>query len=377
MKNKILTITILSALSTPVMAGFEFTAPIETPQNNQALTPMLNEQPQMPAVPAITVEQTPVAPVPMIISAPSTPLQIAPQPSFAPSVPMNRPTAIAPTPPMAQPQPAPAIQQPSSLNDLAVGFGKDLPLVTAMRQIIPADYTYVMDQDIETGASISWQGGQPWPIVLDNALSQKGLRSEIDGKIIRIKSPVMAQTPSAPIQIASAPQYQAPPIMNDAQPQFNTFTPTQPVLPVRNVASTPQPSTVFPQQAQAPMNILAPQLQAQSIMMNTTETEDLEKLNESIVPDVTRGDWMAQSGASLKTVLESWSNIEGVDLFWSADYDYSLAGDVNISGNFEEAVEEILTGFSAAKPKPTGRLHPNLPHGPAVLVIEAKEITDS
>jgi len=76
----------------------------------------------------------------------------------------------------------------------------------------------------------------------------------------------------------------------------------------------------------------------------------------------------------LKTVLESWSNLEGVDLFWSADYDYDLIGDVNISGNFEEAVEELLKGFSDAKPKPVGRLHPNLPHGPAVLVIETSQI---
>jgi hypothetical protein len=97
---------------------------------------------------------------------------------------------------------------------------------------------------------------------------------------------------------------------------------------------------------------------------------------KTVVPEVTQGQWTALSGTSLKTVLEDWSNIEGVDLFWSSDYDYPLVGDVNITGTYEEAVAGLLEGFSDAKPKPVGRLHPNLPHGPAVLLVETGRLSD-
>ena len=109
-----------------------------------------------------------------------------------------------------------------------------------------------------------------------------------------------------------------------------------------------------------------------NLSVSTTENDKQEQI--SVIPEVTEGQWLAQSGASLKTVLESWSSLEGVDLFWSSDYDYILAGDVNINGTYEAAVKTLLEGFSQAQPKPMGRLHPNLPNGPAVLVIETRKV---
>jgi len=74
--------------------------------------------------------------------------------------------------------------------------------------------------------------------------------------------------------------------------------------------------------------------------------------------------------------LEEWSGQAGAEIFWSSDYDYPLAGEVNISGSFEEATETLLRGFEQARPKPVARLHPNLPHGPAVLVVETRQTLD-
>ena len=95
-----------------------------------------------------------------------------------------------------------------------------------------------------------------------------------------------------------------------------------------------------------------------------------------VVPAVTRGTWVANKGDSLRNVLEEWSTQAGSDMFWSSDYDYPLAGAVNVSGSFEEAVQNLLRGFEQARPKPVARLHPNLPHGPAVLVVETLQSLD-
>jgi len=269
----------------------------------------------------------------------------------------------------------------ASTNDLAIGFGKDLPISTAMKQVIPEGYTYLIDDGITGGKNVSWNGGKPWPQVLNDMVHPLGLKASIDGQIVRITNPTMStktmaqpqtqlSTLAEPIKVASAPQFNNPNIMFDT-PQLDTnYTPQ----------SAPQPNSAIqtpwaPQQVNSgPRSIIGSQLRKETMVLSSTEPEAVEKLQKSVVPEVTQGQWMAQSGGSLKTVLESWSNLEGVDLFWSADYDYDLIGDVNISGNFEEAVEELLKGFSDAKPKPVGRLHPNLPHGPAVLVIETSQI---
>jgi len=48
-----------------------------------------------------------------------------------------------------------------------------------------------------------------------------------------------------------------------------------------------------------------------------------------------------------------------------------LSNDVNADGNYAEAVQTLLEGFANETPAPAATLHPNLPEGPAVLVIEA------
>ena len=86
--------------------------------------------------------------------------------------------------------------------------------------------------------------------------------------------------------------------------------------------------------------------------------------------------WRAVRGDSLKTVLTDWSMDAGVELYWSSEFDYPLDSSVRLKGTFEEAVQNILTGLRDARPRPVGRLHPNEPEGPAVLVIETQQIVE-
>ena len=89
------------------------------------------------------------------------------------------------------------------------------------------------------------------------------------------------------------------------------------------------------------------------------------------MPKASTMKWKAQSGTSLQDVLTEWSNREGAELVWSSEYDYILSNDVNADGNYAEAVQTLLEGFANETPAPAATLHPNLPEGPAVLVIEA------
>lgn len=310
-------------------AGFQFTAPVGQPQQQAAVPPLSGAL--LPAVPDIQIEGNgrtmPATPVPAVDAAP-TPLLPAP------AAPKTGLSSLAPKAPMTPaPITAPASPVSQSGYDMAVGFGKDLPLVTALRQVVPSDYTYVLDRSVPTSSKVSWNGGRSWDRVLDDMIMPLGLTSAIDGKRVVISSGAVADIPmnQAPAQV-----------MTPAAPQY-----TPPPTPMIQTAAQPAVQLTAPPMREAPVS--------------------------TIVPKVSRGTWVASRGDSLRGVLEEWAGQAGADMFWSSDYDYPLAGDVNVSGTFEEAVQNILRGFEQARPKPVGRLHPNLPHGPAVLVVETRQ----
>lgn len=80
--------------------------------------------------------------------------------------------------------------------------------------------------------------------------------------------------------------------------------------------------------------------------------------------------WQADQGASLRDVLERWSSTAGVALLWNSKYDYVLPTEIHMHGTFPDAITEILMHYNNFDPRPYGQLHPNLPSGPSVLVVE-------
>ncbi len=70
----------------------------------------------------------------------------------------------------------------------AVGFGRDLPLALALSQVVPAEYSYAFGKNVDVSASVSWQGGKPWPEVLNDMLAQSGMVAIIDNNQITIQA---------------------------------------------------------------------------------------------------------------------------------------------------------------------------------------------
>lgn len=80
--------------------------------------------------------------------------------------------------------------------------------------------------------------------------------------------------------------------------------------------------------------------------------------------------WKADSQANLKDVLTSWAGNANVEVIWDSSYDYKLPDSLSMQSTFPEAVTKILALYGNVEPRPQGRLHPNLPKGPSVLLIE-------
>lgn len=489
----------------PAYAGFEFEpAPAPPPQ-----APMRLEQPPAAPPSGFSVAPMPVEPVEAQPLSPEPPMMAMPSPPpvDVPSRPTGpAPLVINPYPQQAAPaqaddqsllqemlretgslKPMPNlpkdVQQkfdqshptpPSYVHKRSYpevqGFGRDLPLVIALSQIVPPDYTYSFSNQDDAGAFVSWQGGRPWDQVLADMLRPLDLRADIRGTRVSILQGAedMAPEPmpvayndnsmpmpidyeeAAPVPLPPAADYVAPaPVVIDPHPadakmvsrssdlmtseQTDLGTSPRPLLPARvsrmnmedtghadmpmEKPSVPGPVAAIPlppsddglkpieskplQLAPVPVApVPAPQQEEDmaamsmepdmspmpmpvqpKMPMDSKEWEAPAKLKMASVPSYSGSlnsvrTWRAVRGDSLKTVLSDWAQDAGVELYWSSEFDYPLDSSVRLKGTFEEAVQNILTGLRDARPRPIGRLHPNEPEGPAVLVIETQQIVE-
>jgi hypothetical protein len=213
----------------------------------------------------------------------------------------------------------------NSAYEVSEGFGSDLPLVMAIRQIVPAKYGFVFDEGVDLSSKVSWQGGKAWDAVLQDALVPVGLSASVRGDVVSIGR-------GAAVNDA--------PVMADFTPDaFSAAKKPMAVLPVSAVASVADavPAAV----PSAPENTV----------------------------------WAASRNSTLRAILEDWTSRAGVELYWASEYDYPIQTAVKIDGSFENAVQILLKGLSESKPRPMARLHPNLPEGPSVLVVETRQST--
>ncbi len=85
--------------------------------------------------------------------------------------------------------------------DVIEGFGNDMPLALALRQIVPAQYAFSFGKGVNPGAIISWTGGQPWNSVLTAALAPLNVAFTLENKKLLLRS-VEAAVPVAEKPIA-------------------------------------------------------------------------------------------------------------------------------------------------------------------------------
>lgn len=347
-----------------------------------------------PAVPsAVALPSAPVEAEDLSAQEPLTPdmlpVDMPVQEDAAPVV-QNFSSPVLPSLPYAATSymPAPPTPGERPVYDDVAGFGRDLPLVLVLRQVVPPSYSFSFDPGINQGVRISWNGGKPWNEVLEDALRPLELRVAISGDNVRVrrtwdeavdntvmtpvqpmpvqpmKEPAVAQEPAtpfmAPPNIAAQPE-----VIMQSYPRHVPNPPPAAPMGVDNRYSA-LPVPLVPQAMPSPPSPAAVMMKSQQpAAMGVSSTA-----RGPVMDPLEIVFWQAEAGSSLRDVLNRWSNTANVAILWNSPYDYMLPAPVQMHGTFPDAVTQILTSFNAIDPRPLGQLHPNLPTGPSVLVIE-------
>lgn len=320
----------------------------------------------------------------------------------------NANAPAAPRAPQAQTS-ARASATPSApsmaMEPVVEGFGDKVPLTVAIQQILPQGYGYTLGDGVDAGQLVSWRGGRPWSAVLQDMLGQAGLSYAVNGRSVAINgngaspaiisgtprampqpAPVVVQQPVVmdpqPMPMDTQPVMQQQPqmVMQQPQPQIIMQQPVTQPQPMQPVMMQPQPQMVMQQPV-----MMQPQMQPmmmpqgqQMVMMQqpmmqvapapVAGPQPLQIENPLVFQSQT---WEARPGQTLRALLQEWCTRVGVELNWTAEFDYPIMASMNMTGTFEEAVRVLLIGFDGAKPTPRGRLHYNPAAGQSILIVEA------
>ncbi|HRC27259.1 MAG TPA: TcpQ domain-containing protein, partial [Alphaproteobacteria bacterium] len=372
----------------------------------------------------------------------------SPSPMAAPQ--MSQPMEFAPPARLAEKAAAfaekgetGALPAPPSRFPDAIGFGRDVPLAMALRQVVPPSYGFSFADGVDQGQRVSWAGGKPWDQALDAALRPKGLGASISGNAVHIAPLPASMTPISPM----SPRPSAAPRRDDsltplppsgvanaeALPRFPQTTPPRSAMrgvdaellpdpvPLQASAGDPTPlmqtpaSAGFPKglvKSSGPMDMPAvsnrseplqpiPLSSPAPVPLNAQGTPAVPLTPEdpmamttpaagmaSVSPPISRKsairpgsfdmnavqEWSAPAGATLRRVLTDWSEKAGVQLHWSSQFDYPIQAHIQMTATYQKAVESLLDGLRDAKPRPLARLHPNLPAGPAILILQTQQV---
>ena len=370
-------------LPTPVLAGFEWTPPV-------AETPAPTLMPAQAAPVADVDVAGPLTPDPDVAvpvaaqDAVATPLQTndLPVPTSSQSPDLQEAPAAASQEIRSEiaekpPESAPVRQPAPTTVDLDMspvqGFGKDIPLAIALRQIAPAQYAYRFEDGVSAGQKVSWQGGKPWPHVLSDMLAASGLQVVIVGNVISVQQDTAGVQAASPENLSEVKRSRSVDLP-DAPEESATSDDAKaaPVEPqVARTAYVPG-SASAPQADGAPTNIQTEAQVAEASEIKVAADVPVAAVVNKAAPVVDIQNthrWEAEPGRTLRETLEKWSVSAGTEIEWMSPYDYPVEHSFVFNGKFNDAVKSLLALYSRETPRPRGRLYPNLPSGPSVLMI--------
>ena len=239
------------------------------------------------------------------------------------------------TPPARTPEPAPAVkevplpetpqtpvpQTPTAHNEKTSGDSRMMPIITAVRTVIPVKWQYSIQGTELRQKQVPYPQNVPWRKALMDIATATD--STVD---INAKAKLVTFTPKG---------------MSSAPALANSAAPSQPESPVvaTALADAAATSKSAPATTNTPETPATPKVEATSIPASPAVT--------IVAEPVSLPEWRLSQG-SLRTQLDVWANRASYQLVWNADTDLDMQSRATFRGNFVAAVTQLFEGLHAA-----------------------------
>lgn len=214
----------------------------------------------------------------------------------------------------------PVAQSDSDKSLLVQSDGKNVPLYSAVRDVVPASWIIKLSPEVAQNyrGKVSWTGNDQWPFVLRKMLVSHNLEAQIDDRqkqvvIVYGKSPTIA----ASVVAKSLP----------AKPAMSKPAVSKPVNPF--VGTPPATETLTTPLIAASKPAVTPPVQTWSISKGVT-------LKEGIMS------WAASEKCSASGTT-NWT------VLWKTPVNYRVDAPLQFSGNFIAALNEVFALYQRAE----------------------------
>jgi hypothetical protein len=255
------------------------------------------------------------------------------------------------------------------------GFGQDIPLESAARQIVPDNVKVEYGAGVDAQTGITFSSAADWQSALSQAVSKKGLKAEIGKDGVTI---VKASKSDAARAYSSTPAKQ-----NVQKKNRNTHRGARPAAPVEqhgprvvadapvaaaspassssSAASVAAPSATTQggggftiRQATAPVPVPAPASTTASAAATGHGMDGKEFASKDswkpVSANIGSGKFIVVPGYDLRVTLESWAAATGWTVNWQSEFKYQIEADATFQGDFVQATTDLINAMSDARP---------------------------
>ncbi|MTH97580.1 toxin co-regulated pilus biosynthesis Q family protein [Roseibium sp. RKSG952] len=240
------------------------------------------------------------------------------------------------------------------------GFGKDIPLSSAVGEIVPDGWKIEYADGVDESTAISWGADSDWKASLSSALSKKDLKAAYGSSTVLIESaPKVASRPYA--ASASVPSKRSSSTASVTKPRM----PSKPNKPAMKTAAVGGSGgfTMVPYEEPA---VHKPSGDGIGGKGSVDKDGWSAYAGDAVLePGLQDGHYHAVVDYTLRTTLQEWADDAEWKLVWDSGYDYMIDASASFSGDFVEATTALADAMSAARP----RITINFYKGNRVLVV--------
>jgi Toxin co-regulated pilus biosynthesis protein Q. len=252
------------------------------------------------------------------------------------------------------------------------GFGQDIPLESAARQIVPGDVKVDFGAGVDPKVGITFSSAADWQSALSQAVSKKGLKAQIGkDQVTIVKAPkndaarAYSSTPSKPnVQRknnnrnnnrTNAPVETGPRVVADAPVTAPSSSHASAVSASPSVTThggggfTIRQATV---PAPSPAPVPASEAKAASATGHGMSGKEFASKDswKPVGGDVNSGKFIVVPGYDLRVTLESWAAATGWTVNWQSEFKYQIEADATFQGDFVKATSDLIKAMSDARP---------------------------
>ncbi len=233
------------------------------------------------------------------------------------------------------------------------GFGSDIPLESAAKQIAPEGTTITFADGVDRSTAVSFSNAADWQTSLSSAVAKKGLKADISGNTVTISKVEKTARPysSAPSKEIVQKKAHAPKprtAAKDPQPRVVSETAQANDVPAQGGGGF----TIRPYRSARPVAEAT-----QPVSDKRLEGKEIVKGGVSKPVGDAKGTFVVEEGYMLKQTVTSFADAAGWKIVWESQHDYIIEAHAEFTGDFVEATSKLFAAMKDARPAITVVYH--------------------